>query len=251
MEDVTRALREALRDLETLAQGNGMRLSTAVIREALEGSGVKDDQLNLVYSYLDKQGIDVYDPDLEDGGAASEETSSKRPLEQYLAMLDEIGELEPMEEKLWFDRAGRGDEQARRILIERYLQTVCDLAGEFETRDGQLPSFFEPDDLVQEANTALVMAVSTIKEQETLAAYRVNLLNEVTRLLTESLDEAIEEQRTDDRIVNRLNKLARTADELEEELGHRPSLEELSAYLDLPSQDLADLLALGGQKTII
>ncbi|MBR1901309.1 MAG: hypothetical protein IJ820_09665, partial [Lachnospiraceae bacterium] len=39
--------------------------------------------------------------------------------------------------------------------------------------------------------------------------------------------------------------------ELEEQLEHKPSIEELSAYLDLTTQEIRDLLRVGGEKLTI
>ena len=45
-----------------------------------------------------------------------------------------------------------------------------------------------------------------------------------------------------------MNKLADTIRELEDELGHKPSVEELSVFLDLSADDIRDLLRVGGEN---
>ena len=170
--------------------------------------------------------------------------SCGRSLEIYLEELDRFAPLPEDVELQFFDKAALGDREAARILTERYLTTVCDLASEFENERSGVDS----EDIVQEANTGLVMAVSELKKQESLSAYRVYLLNYVTSYLEESVRNLEEMMRSDTRIVNRMNKLADTIRELENELGHRPSAEELSVFLDLSVVDIRDLMRIGGES---
>ncbi len=237
----TRVFQQKLKELTELAQKHDMRLSTKQVKKHFRGQGLKAKQLRMVYTYLDQLGIEVYDPDLEDASASREKRRSV--LEAYLEEIDAIGELPEKEEFAVFERAAAGDREAKNILIERYLTTVCDLAGEMEKK-GSGP---EPEDLVQEANIGLVLAADCLEKEDTLAAYRVKLLRKVSDYLEESLKQFEEIRHADDRVVSRMNRLADTIHELEEELGHKPSIEEVSAYLSIPVQELSDMLRLGGE----
>jgi RNA polymerase primary sigma factor len=86
------------------------------------------------------------------------------------------------------------------------------------------------------------MAMTEIRPQKSLALYRVWLLNYVTAFLEERVQNLEELMNADERIVNRMNRLADTIRELEEELGHKPSVEELSAFLELPTEEIRNLL---------
>ena len=127
-------------------------------------------------------------------------------------------------------------------MIERYLTAACDLASEYESIHPDI----ETEDLVQEANIALVMSVAQLEKETTLAAYRARLLNRVSSFLDENVKQLEEMLTSDTRVVNRMNQLADTIRELEEQLGHKPSIEEVSAFLELPEEDIRDLLRVGG-----
>ena len=242
--DITKVFQDKLRELRNRANENGNRLSEDTIRDAFPGIALKKKDLQLIYAYLEQTGIEVYDPAWEDAGGSAGCVSS---LEVYLEELDRIASLPEDLERRMFDLAASGDAEARRTLTERYLTAVCDLAGEFEQRNRKI----EPEDLVQEANVGLLMAMEALEPETSLAAYRVKLLNRVTQYLEESLREMNDALNTDARVVDRMNRLADSVHELEEQLEHKPSLEELSAYLDLPMEEIRNLLRVGGEKLTI
>lgn len=62
------------------------------------------------------------------------------------------------------------------------------------------------------------------------------------------VEDAKSVEKTDKRVLNRMNQLADAAHDLEAELDRKPSLEELSAYLDLPAEEIKDLLRVGGEN---
>ena len=242
MADVTLRFREKLNDLCVLGRKSGMRLSVRQIHDAMKQEHLSVEQLQLIYNYLDQMSIEIYDPELSD--EASGEGSHRRSLEIYLEELDRFAPLPEDLELQLFDKAAAGDREASHVLIERYLTMVCDLASEFEKER----SGVDAEDIVQEANTGLVMAVSGLEKQESLSAYRAYLLNYVTSYLEESVRNLEEMMKSDSRIVNRMNKLADTIRELEDELGHKPSVEELSVFLDLSADDIRELLRVGGEN---
>ena len=92
-----------------------------------------------------------------------------------------------------------------------------------------------------------MLAMDRLGREESLAAYRVKLLNSVTDYLEEWIRGEEDALRSDRRIVRNMNQLADAARELEGENGEKPSAEELSAYLELPLERILDLLRVGGE----
>ena len=227
---------QKLEELRALGRRSFMRLSVQQIQSVLEDDHLTKEQMQMVYAYLNQMAIEVYDPDT--GDSVSSSMKPVRALEAYLEEVDRFSPLSKEEEFLLFDRAAKKDAQAANTLIERYLQTACDLAAEYEDPASKV----EVEDLIQEANTGLVMAMTEIRPQKSLALYRVWLLNYVTAFLEERVQNLEELMNADERIVNRMNRLADTIRELEEELGHKPSVEELSAFLELPTEEIRNLL---------
>lgn len=236
MADETKQFSLKLEQLCALGRRSSMRLSVGQIQSALEDTHLTKEQMQMVYTYLDQMAIEVYDP--ETGDSLSPDIGRRPSLELYLEEIDRLPHLPEDAEYLLFERAAAGDAEAANTLIERYLTTACDLAAEFEETHPKV----EVEDLVQEANTGLVMAMTEIKKQKSLALYRVWLLNYITSFLEDSVQRLEEMMNSDVRIVNRMNKLADTVRELEEEMGHKPAVEELSAFLELPSEEIRNLL---------
>ena len=239
MADETERFRGKLDRLCALGRRSGMRLDVQEILDVLEEEHLSADQLQLVYTYLDQMGIVIYDSEMEDALSSG---YRRRSLEVYLEELDRIAALPEDAEYLLFERAAGGDREASNTLIERYLSTVCDLASEYEAAHPMV----ESEDLIQEANTGLVLAVVALEKESTLAAYRVKLLNSVSAFMEERVKELEEMISSDTRGVNRMNKLADTIRELENEIGHKPSVEELSAFLELPAEEIENLLKVAG-----
>jgi hypothetical protein len=126
----TDQFREKLDELVRLAQRNGQRLMKAQVEEALRESGLDRKKMGLVFDYLDQMGIEVLDPDSASGDAGGRAGSIS--LAAYLRELEGIAPLPEEAEQSLFDEAVLGDREARNVLAERYLNTVCDLAGEFD-----------------------------------------------------------------------------------------------------------------------
>ena len=241
----TDQFREKLDELVRLAQKNGQRLMKAQVEEALRESGLDRKKMGLVFDYLEQMGIEVLDPGSASGDAGGRAGSIS--LAAYLRELEGIAPLPEEAEQSLFDEAVLGDREARNVLAERYLNTVCDLAGEFEHSAGSREKGVEAVDLIQEANIGLLLGLDAMEKQESLAAYRASLLNYVASHMEEALDALQEAVSSDRKIVNRMNRLAQAAHDLEEQLEHKPSLEELSAYLELPAEQITELLRFGGE----
>ena len=237
MTDAAGRFRGKLEELCAQARRSGMRLTVGQVHSAFKEEHLTCDQFQLIYNWLDEMAIEIIDPQLAQTSSGQER---KGTLELYLEEVDRFAPLPEETEYLLFEKAAGGDREAADTLIERYLACVCDLASEFEKTHPKV----EAEDLVQEANIGLVMGVAELKKENSLASYRVKLLNYVTSFLEERVKSLEEAANSDQRIVNRMNQLADTIRELEQQLGHKPSIDELSVFLDLPEEDIRDLLRL-------
>ena len=244
MADETKLFRDKLHELTQLSSDNGDRLSVGMIRDAFGNLSLDDEKMQMIYAYLGQMGIEVYDPETEE---MSHDGMHRPSLESYLEELDAISELPPEVELQMFHQAAQGDRQSRDVLVSRYLAAACDLAGEFERKDRRI----DAEDLIQEANVGLLIAMDELEKETSLAAYRVKLLNRITQYLEERIQEMLDELSSEAKVLNRMNRLAQSVHELEEQLEHKPSIEEVSAYLDLTTEEIQNLLKIGGEKLTI
>lgn len=252
--DEVKGFKDRLDHLMIEAREGGNKISVQRIRTALGDAGLSEDKLQMVYTYLDSMAIQVYDEDLPEA-ASDIGLAGGGSLDRYLEELDRVTGMDQVEELTLFHMAAVGDQSARDRLTSQYLQTVVDLAGEIEGREKQagekglsLDGDFTAEDLIQEGNMGLVQALASLEKQENLSAYRAVLLNRVTKHMEDAVEDRKSLARSDDRILNRMNQLAAASHDLERDLDRKPSLEELSAYLDLPESELKDLLRVGGEK---
>ncbi len=247
MADETQRFRQKLEALLKKGQAEGKRLSTGEIRQSLKDEGLDEEKMQAVFRYLSLS-LDLYDEDLGiESGRETEDQGLVKSLRLYLEELNQIAPLPEKEEFTLFQKSAAGDAAARNRLAECYLPAVSDLAAEME-KTLQEEDRITTEDLVGEANLGLFQALHKLKKEDSLSAFRAFLLNAVTEHLEAAVQEALSLSRSDEKVLTRLNRLASAAHDLEEELDRKPSLEELSAQLELPMEEIQDLLRVGGEK---
>ena len=155
--------------------------------------------------------------------------------DMYLEEMRSITPLERDEMVSVLEGTARGDAGARSRLVEGCLGKVLEMVREYG--DSELPL----SDLVQEANTALMLAAIEYDGSEPW--------NELmTRRVKESVELALEEQRTENQIEEtmaaRVNVLQTVSQVLAKELGREATLEELSAKMKMAEDEVRDIMKL-------
>ena len=155
--------------------------------------------------------------------------------DMYLEEMRSITPLERDEMVSVLEGTARGDAGARSRLVEGCLGKVLEMVREYG--DSELPL----SDLVQEANTALMLAAIEYDGSEPW--------NELmTRRVKESVELALEEQRTENQIEEtmaaRVNVLQTVSQVLAKELGREATLEELSAKMKMTEDEVKDIMKL-------
>ena len=183
-------------------------------------------------------------------GAASEEGAEDEEglpgsLSLYLEEIRARGlarETDEGEELALFTRAAAGDQQAAGVLAQRYLAEVIEMAAPYDAADAL------PEDLVGEGNLALMTALAQLTPQESLAAYRRIVLSAVGAAMEAAAGEQRELEAKGQGLVKKVAGLDRAARELEKDLGRKVSAEELSAYLEMPLDEIRDILRMAGDQ---
>ena len=104
-------------------------------------------------------------------------------------------------------------------------------------------------DLVQEGNIGLMLAMETLglrPEGMTALDY---LKEEIRTAVSQALEDQQVEQQAGDLLAERLNHLSDGIRKLSDELERKVSLEELSMFMDMPVEEIEDLLKLAGEGT--
>lgn len=246
--------REMLTEVKSAADAAGNVISKEEIREILKTMPLEEEHFQLIYSYLAEQNITVVDTREE--AAEMPEEEDRRSLSIYLDELNDLEQASFEDEPEILEKAAQGDEAARSRLIEEYLPRICEMASEYE--DEALPA----EDLIQEGNLGLLMALETLKEavadpdeaaqnvqtRYTPAACRAHILNTIGKAMEAAVKESRDERTKGDGIASRANHLNEAVQNLEQDLEHKVSAEELSAYLEMPLEEIQDILRMSGDQ---
>ncbi len=215
----------------------------ARLSDAQEGQGAEEARLS------DAQ-EEAVEPNGADGKITSGDRSAKGNisdekiggLEGYLHRLLELAEESFEDEHALLERVLRGDEAAKARLIESYLPLICEAAGNFGSEEVLL------EDLIQEGNLGLLEALESLEQFDSPAACSAHILNSINEAMTQVVISSREKRDADGNIVSRVNHLNEAVKNLERDLEHKVSAEELSAYLEMPLQEIRDILRMSGDQ---
>lgn len=155
----------------------------------------------------------------------------------YQTYLDELKEIKPCNDKersVLVPLAVSGDKAARDRLIEGHLIFALALAKDYRDKGISM------SDLVQEANLALTMAVNAYQEGEFLAFIQRNIVKALEQLL----EEQKKEEKTGEEILAKVNVLQEISRQMAEELGREATLEELGNRMQLPVDEIREIMKL-------
>ncbi|MEY8336716.1 sigma-70 domain-containing protein [Lachnospiraceae bacterium 62-35] len=152
--------------------------------------------------------------------------------QMYLEELEEIAVLEPAEEEACLKRLAEGDSSVKKRLIEGNLKKVLAYAREYEGQGVVM------NDLVQEANMALMMAVEGFSGGD--------FYGRLEEMVRKALEYAVEEQRQEknvqEELTARVNVLQQISSLMAKELGREATLKELAEKMKMTEEEIKDIM---------
>ncbi len=200
--------------------------------------------IDRVYSVLLEQGIDVVEDAKEAEVKGKEEETEPReaegvaiddPVRMYLKEIGKVSLLSPELEIELAKRMEKGEEEAKRRLIEANLRLVVSIAKKYVGR-GML--FL---DLIQEGNLGLIRAVEKFDWRKgfkfsTYATWWIR------QAITRALADQARTIRIPVHMVETINKLIRIQRTLLQDLGRDPAAEEIAQAMSLPVERVREIL---------
>ena len=240
----------AVAELIELGKKNG-ELTLSEISAKLEAVEMDVDQIERIYEFIEKQGIELIGnfeedlPELEDDLSITEEelidlsvpdsVSIDDPVRMYLKEIGKVPLLSSAEEAELAQKMVEGDEEAKQRLAEANLRLVVSIAKRYVGR-GML--FL---DLIQEGNLGLIKAVEKFDYTK---GYKFSTY--ATWWIRQAITRAIADQARTIRIpvhmVETINKLIRVTRQLVQTLGRDPLPEEIAKELNMPIDKVGEIM---------
>ena len=242
-----------LKDIQTLALNNGKQVRAELVEKFFGEEDMDREKLQKVYDYLEVQGIHVTGRKEEDGREQEEAASVRKkpesvPLtaeeEEYLRdYLKTFGfEDNLLDRQEFLRRCAAGEASARESLIRTCQRELTDIAREMNCEEVLFA------DLLGEANMAFLSALDTLEEAQE-ERLEESLWREVRRLLEEFLEEQTQQKKEDHFLVEKVQNLEEKLKSITEDGNIKYTIEELSAFLDMDTEEMEAILRLTGDET--
>lgn len=181
---------------------------------------VKNDEakLNVIKEFLKEKKIGLNSKVAFEDVITDEE---KNYLEFYLEDLKAQPELTQGEREAFIMSAMAGDESAQMIVLQDYLKNVVEIAKLYAGQGVMI------EDLIGEGNVALVSAVSMLGSLEKPSEVDGFLAGQVMDAMQDFIASVMDENSAEEKLLDKVNKVAKEAAELSETLGRKVTIEEL------------------------
>ncbi len=252
---------EEVDGLIELGRGRGF-VTVDDIAEVLAEIDLTTEQIELMYTTLLDQGIEVIDESCADSDEeleldAGDTSGWKRgadeldlsvdvpttdPVRMYLKEIGRVKLLTAQQEVSLAKRIERGDIRAKHELTEANLRLVVSIAKRYHT-DGM--SFL---DLIQEGNLGLIRAVEKFdyRKGHKFSTYATWWIRQA---ITRAIADKARTIRIPVHMVEKINKLIRVQRQLLQNMGREPAPEEIAAEMGMTDVEIREILRIS-QTTV-
>lgn len=228
-----------LEKIKKLAREQGNCIQEEQIKEAFFELQLSEEQLQLVYDYLNKNNIGINEPIAIEEFLSEEE---KDYLQTYLSEVDFLQADSEQERAAVTLTAMSGDKGAKKRLMEMYLKEVVDIAKLY-IGQGVLV-----EDLIGEGNISLVTGIENLQNLENYEQAQGTIVRGIMDAIEVYIEENTDKTKLDWKIVKRTNEILEKARELSEDLKRKVTPEELAQETGLKLDTVLEAVRLSGDN---
>ncbi len=226
-----------LEQIKKKARAGQNFITSTEIEEAFSALSLSTEQMDMVYAYLRENKIGIDEPADMDAGLEEEE---RNYLESYLEALTAIpGATEGEREAITLS-AMAGDPDAVERLTELMLPEVPQIAKLYTGQGVSL------EDLIGEGNVALSLGVTMLGALEHAHEARGMLGRMIMDAMEDCITASEAEEKADQKIADKVNKVADAANVLREELRRAVTVEELMEETGFSRKAIEDAVRISG-----
>lgn len=225
--------RNQLEEIVKTARRQGMYLSEDQIKESFSDLADNEDKLKLIQDYLREQKIAIGEENAMEQFLSEED---KKFLDQYLAEIEENAGVSEEEKREIILSAMAESEEAEARLVEIFLPDVAQIAKLYTGQGVYL------EDLIGEGNVALLSAVTMLgclEDASEAEGFIGKFLMDAMERFLENEEDA---QKIDDKVLDKVNDVAKAAKELSEEMRRKVSVSELAKESGFSEEEIREAL---------
>ena len=230
---------KTLEKVKEIAADQGNCISEEQVQKEFEVLGLNSEQLQMVYDYLVKHKIGIGQPVNIEDYLSDEE---KDYLQTYLDEIAELPRVSEGEKEAITLSAMAGDADAQARLTEIYLPDVIEIAKLYAGQGVLL------EDLIGEGNVAVAIGVTMLGCLEHVAEAQGMLGKMIMDAMENSIEETASNEKADQKIVDKVNKVMDVARELAEELKRKVTVEELMQETGMSRNKIMEAIRFSGNN---
>lgn len=228
---------KTLEQVRALAKEQANCVSEEQVRDAFAELDLDNGQLQMVFDYLVKHKVGIGTPVNPDEYLSDEERDY---LQDYLNELNQLPTYSAGEVEAYTISAMAGDSEAQNKLVEAYLKDVVEIAKLYAGQGVFL------EDLIGEGNVALAFGVGMLGSLEKPSEAQGMLGKMMMDAMEEYIAENASNEKTDQKVVDKVNQVSDKAKELAEDLHRKVTIEELAQETGMSVKAITDAVRMSG-----
>ena len=241
---------QTLERVRRLAKEQGNCIGEEQVREEFAALDLKDAQIEMVFDYLRKHNVGIGEPPDRDALLTGEERDY---LQMYLDEIRALPVYSDGQREAYAMAVMAGGKSARQLLTESYLREAADIARLYAGQGVPL------EDLIGEGNVALALGVEILAGMgqgslggEPFSGKAPEVQGMLAKRIMDACEECIREHaanaENDQKIADKVNRVADKAGELSEELRRKVTPRELMEETGLSEKAIKDALRISGYR---